>query len=59
MLVTWYKRQEKNKLHKKELNCSFYVQDERYVAEPWMARSDDVQDERYVAEPWMARSDDV
>ncbi len=37
----------------------FYVQDERYVVVPWMAKSDDVQDERYVVVPWMAKSDDV
>jgi len=37
----------------------FYVQDERYAAVPWMARSGDVQDERYAAVPWMARSGDV
>jgi hypothetical protein len=24
----------------------FYVQDERYVLVPWMAKNDDVQDER-------------
>jgi len=34
----------------------FYVQDERYVAVPWMAKSVYVQDERYVAVPWMAKS---
>ena len=37
----------------------FYVQDERYVVLPWMAKNDDVQDERYVVLPWMAKNDDV
>jgi hypothetical protein len=37
----------------------FYVQDERYVTDAWMRRSDDVQDERYVTDAWMRRSDDV
>ena len=37
----------------------FYVQDERYVMMPGMARNDDVQDERYVMMPGMARNDDV
>jgi hypothetical protein len=37
----------------------FYVQDERYVTVPWMAKSGDVQDERYVMVPWMAKSGDV
>jgi len=34
----------------------FYVQDERYVAVPWMGKSVYVQDERYVAVPWMGNS---
>gem|GEM_PF-2692033 len=37
----------------------FYVQDERYVTDAWMRKSDDVQDERYVTDAWMRRSDDV
>jgi hypothetical protein len=37
----------------------FYVQEERYVVMPWMARNDHVQEERYVVMPWMARNDDI
>ena len=37
----------------------FYVQDERYSAVPWMAKSAYVQDGRYDAVPWMAKSGDV
>jgi len=44
---------------KNSLRAVFYVQDERYVVLPWMARNDDVQDEGYVVLPWMARNDDV
>jgi hypothetical protein len=41
------------------ISSLFYVQEERYVMVPWMARNDDVQEERYVMVPWMARNDDV
>ncbi len=34
----------------------FYVQDERYVMVPRMAKND-VQDERYAMVPWMAKND--
>jgi hypothetical protein len=44
---------------KNSLRAVFYVQDERYVVLPWMAKNDDVQDERYVVLPWMAKSADV
>jgi hypothetical protein len=37
----------------------FYVQEERYVTVPRMAKSEDVQEERYVTVPRMAKSEDV
>jgi hypothetical protein len=37
----------------------FYVQDERYVTDAWMRKSDGVQDERYVTDAWMRKSDGV